>query len=210
MYTPKPFAFPADRPATAQAVISENPFAALVMNGAEGLDAVHIPFVLDPMRGEHGTLSAHVARANPIWRLFDGSSALVIFSGPHAYVSPDWYDSEGLVPTWNYVAVHAYGVPHIVEDADRVAALLGDLTAASERTLAPKPPWTLDKVPEKQRTALMRGIVAFEIPIARFEAKQKLSQNRTPEDVAGVAAALRTTGGVYDAAVADLMEKTTR
>jgi transcriptional regulator len=210
MYTPSPFAFPADRPDAAQAVMRENPFAAMVVTGPEGLDAVHIPFLFDPTQGDYGTLRAHVARANPIWRLFDGAPALVIFWGPHAYVSPDWYQTEGLVPTWNYVAVHAYGVPRIVEDPERVAAMMADLTAASEQSLAPKPPWTLKKVPEKQRTALMRGIVAFEIPITRIDAKQKLSQNRSAADVAGVAAGLRTTGGVYDATFAELMEKTER
>lgn len=210
MYTPKPFAFPADHPEAAQAVMTENPFAAMIITGTAGVEAVHIPFLFDPKGGDHGTLRAHVARANPIWQHFGDAPALVIFWGPHAYISPDWYVSEGLVPTWNYVAVHAYGIPHIVEDPDQVAAMLGDLSAASEQSLAPKPPWTMDRVPQDQRLALMRGIVAFEIPITRIEAKQKLSQNRRPEDVAGVVAGLRTTGGVYDATVADLMEKTAR
>ena len=125
-------------------------------------------------------------------------------------MSPDWYVSERLVPTWNYVAVHAYGVPQIVDDEDQVAALLADLSAASEQTLAPKEPWTLDGVPADQRAALMRGIVAFEISITKLEAKQKLSQNRTPEDVAGVANGLRATGGDANATVADLMEKAAR
>jgi len=210
MYTPNPFALPVDQPAAAHAVITDNPFAAMVLTGAEGIEAIHIPFLLDAARGPHGTLRAHVARANPVWKHFGNEAAMVIFWGPHAYVSPDWYVSEGLVPTWNYVAVHAYGVPQIVDDHDQVAALLADLSAASEQTLTPKAPWTIDRVPLDQRAALMRGIVAFEIPITRLEAKQKLSQNRTPEDIAGVATGLRTTGGDANTTVADLMEKAAR
>jgi transcriptional regulator len=210
MYIPKPFALPVDQPAAAHAVITDNPFAAMVLTGADGIEAVHIPFLLDASRGPHGTLRAHVARANPIWKHFGNEAAMVIFWGPHAYVSPDWYVSEGLVPTWNYVAVHAYGVPEIVDDHDQVAALLADLSAASEQMLTPKAPWTLDRVPADQGAALMRGIVAFEIPITRLEAKQKLSQNRTPEDIAGVATGLRATGGDANTTVADLMEKAAR
>jgi transcriptional regulator len=112
---------------------------------------VHIPFLRDPTRGPHRTLRAHVARADPVWKHFGNEAAMVIFWGPHAYLSPDWCVSEGLVPTWNYVAVHAYGVPQIVDDADQVATLLDDLGAASEQTLAPKPPWTMDRVPVDQR-----------------------------------------------------------
>jgi transcriptional regulator len=210
MYTPKPFAFPTDHEAVVHAIIADNPFAAMVLTGADWLEAVHIPFLRDPMRGPHGTLRAHVARANPVWKHFGNEAAMVIFWGPHAYVSPDWYVSEGLVPTWNYVAVHAYGVPQIVDDIDQVATLLADLSAASEQPLAPKPPWTMDRVPAAQRTALMHGIVAFEIPITQLEAKQKLSQNRMPEDVAGVASGLRATGGDYNTTVADLMVKAAR
>lgn len=210
MYIPKPFALPVDQPATAHAIIADNPFAAMVLTGADGIEAVHIPFLLDAARVPYGTLRAHVARANPIWKSFGNEIAMVIFSGPHAYVSPDWYVSEGLVPTWNYVAVHAYGVPQIVDDHDHIAALLADLSAASEKTLTPKAPWTQDRVPVDQHAALMRGIVAFEMPITQLEAKQKLSQNRTPEDVAGVATGLRATGSDANTTVAGLMEKAVR
>jgi transcriptional regulator len=210
MYTPRPFAFSADQSDAVRRIMDENPFAAMVIPSAAGLETVHIPFLLDPTRGDHGTLRAHVARANPIWQHFGDDPALVIFWGPHAYVSPDWYVSEGLVPTWNYVAVHAQGVPSIVDKLDEVEALLADLSAASEESLAPKPPWTMDRVPADQRTALMRGIVAFEIPITHLEAKQKLSQNRTPDDIAGVAAGLRQTGGDANTTVAALMEKAAR
>lgn len=205
MYVPAPFAFPPGETNVLFDIMAAHPFAVLTVTLEGSLEAVHLPVVVDRDRGPYGTLRAHVARANPIWRAFGGGEALVVFQGAHAYVSPDWYATPGLVPTWNYVAVHAYGVPRIVEDPERVRALLADLSAASEAGLAPKPPWTLAALPQAQMGAMLNGIVAFEIPLARIEGKRKLSQNRSAEDISGVAAALGALDGEGNRAVADLM-----
>ena len=207
MYVPAPFAFPPHQRGALFDIIDTHPFALMTVATGGTLDAVHVPLLIDRERGAYGTLRGHVARANPIWQAF-GGDALVVFHGPHAYVSPDWYTTPGLVPTWNYVAVHAYGVPQVIAEPDRVLALLADLSATAEATLAPKPPWTLDKVPTAARDALLGGIVAFEIVVTRLEGKQKLSQNRQPADIAGVETALRARGDEANRAVADLMVAT--
>jgi transcriptional regulator len=134
-----------------------------------------------------------MARANPQWRDFEelakeDGEALVVFQGPHAYISPSWYGAGPAVPTWNYTAVHAYGRPHIVEDPARVRAILEQLVAVQESAL--DPPWTLDSQTDKYLSGMMRGIVAFEIPIERLEAKAKLGQNKSAAQAAGAAAAL--------------------
>lgn len=205
MYVPAPFPFPPDADADAHALIAAHPFATMVVADGDALDAVHVPFVVAPEQGPHGTLRGHVAKANPIWKSFGRDEALAIFHGPHAYVSPDWYETEQLVPTWNYVAVHVYGVPHVVDDHDAVVAMLADLSAANEAHLAPKSPWTMDKMETPKRDAMLKGIVAFEIEIVRLQAKRKLSQNRAPADVDGVIGGLRQYGGEANTAVADLM-----
>ena len=129
----------------------------------------------------------------------------MVFQGPHAYVSPDWYAGRGLVPTWNYVAVHAYGVPRLLTEEAEATAALAALSATMEAGLAPKPPWTMEQLSDSARRALVRGIVAFEIELARLEGKQKLNQNRSAEDRAGVVAALRTLGDADARAVASAM-----
>src|SRR6185295_2744623 len=139
--------------------------------------ATHMPFLLDAERGAHGTLLAHMARANPQWRDFAaGQEALVIFHGPHAYISPSWYDVTPSVPTWNYVAVHAYGEPRIIEDRARLYALLNTLVDLHESAF--EQPWAM-RLPDDYVDKMMRAIVGFEIEIARIEGKLKLSQNRT-------------------------------
>jgi transcriptional regulator len=173
-----------------------------------GLQAVHMPFVLDRGGGRYGTLAGHVARANPVWRTFaSGREVLVICQGPHCYVSPDWYATAGLVPTWNYVAVHCYGTPRIVEDAQAVIAHLTQLSAHAEERLLPKRPWTLDKVKPATLTALTRQIVAFRIAITRIEGKRKLNQNRSSADRAGVIGALDGSGRSDDREIAEAMRQ---
>jgi transcriptional regulator len=205
MYIPEPFAFPDHATAELQDLIEAYNFGILIAPG-EVLEAAHLPFVLDRSRGPLGTLIAHVARANPIWRRFTaGPEILAVFQGPHAYVSPDWYAGRGLVPTWNYVAVHAYGVPRILDSGIAVTAALSRLTAIMESSLAPKPPWTLSELAEPRLAALKRGVVAFEIEIARLEGKRKLNQNRTAADRAGVIEALEASGAPEARAVARAM-----
>ena len=117
MYIPRHFAFPDGAESRLHDLIEAHNFGLLVAGGDDGApEAAHLPFVLDRARGPLGTLIAHVARANPIWRrLAPGREVLIVFQGPHAYVSPDWYAASGLVPTWNYVAVHGYGVPRLLD-----------------------------------------------------------------------------------------------
>ncbi|HEX3208498.1 MAG TPA: FMN-binding negative transcriptional regulator [Geminicoccaceae bacterium] len=205
MYIPEPFAFPDHATAELQDLVEAYNFGILIAPG-KVLEAAHLPFVLDRSRGPLGTLIAHVARANPIWRRFTaGPEVLAVFQGPHAYVSPDWYAGRGLVPTWTYVAVHAYGVPRILDSGIAVTAALSRLTAIMESSLAPKPPWTLSELAEPRLAALKRGVVAFEIEIARLEGKRKLNQNRTAADRAGAIEALEASGAPEARAVARAM-----
>jgi transcriptional regulator len=208
MYVPRHFAFPEGAEGQLQDLIEANNFGLLVAgDGASAPpEAAHLPFVLDRARGPLGTLIAHVARANPLWRRFaPGREVLVVFQGPHAYVSPDWYAASGLVPTWNYIAVHGYGVPRLLTDEAAATGALAALSATMEAALAPKPPWTMDQLSESARRALVRGIVAFEIELVRLEGKQKLNQNRSAADRAGVIAALRALDGADARALARAM-----
>lgn len=208
MYVPEHFAFPDGATGALHEVIEANGFGVLVASEPESgdLEAVHLPFVLERRRGAHGTLIGHVARANPIWTMFsEAREVLVIFQGAHAYVSPHWYMTPGLVPTWNYVAVHAYGTPRIFKRDAEVTAALARLSALMEDGLRPKPPWTMAEVPKETLDALKQGVVAFEIEIRRLEGKQKLGQNRTAADRAAVAAALESRGAPEDVALAQRM-----
>ena len=202
MYTPTHFA--ETDTAALRELIAANGFGILVTMSGGAPTASHLPFLLDPAVGTNGTLYAHMARGNPQWRDFDGASeVLAIFQGPHGYVSPRWYRPGNAVPTWNYATVHAYGVPRIVEEPDMLRRQQIDLAAAYEGD-GPDA-WTLDSQPADFIAGMLRGIVAFELPIARLEGKFKLSQNRGAEDRAGVVDGLRRTGRPGDAALADLM-----
>ncbi len=203
MYTPKHFQV-ADR-AWCHALIRAESFGMLVGVDEAGRPfATHLPFLLDEERGPYGTLLGHVARANPQWRYFrPDRPVLAIFSGPHAYVSPAWYEVHPAVPTWNYVAVHAYGVPALVEEPVRVRDLLARLVRTFEATRPD--PWSIDGLPDDYLAGMLPDIVAFEIPIDRLEGKAKLSQNRTAADRARIRAALEAAGDPLAAAVAALM-----
>ena len=192
MYIPEMFQLGARD--AAFALIRRFDFALVVSAPGGAITASHLPVLLDESRGENGTLMAHMARANPQWRDFEGLAAagqevMVVFQGPHAYISPRWYGHDGkAVPTWNYMAVHAYGVPRMAEQGAHTRAHLEQLVATQEGAMPE--PWSLDGQSDDYLEAMMRGIVAFEIPIARLEAKAKLSQNKTPEERVGVVAAL--------------------
>jgi transcriptional regulator len=196
MYIPRHFDEP--RLDVNHQTIQANPFATMVSNGPAGLEATHLPFLLDPGRGALGTLRGHIARANPQWRDFD-REVLVMFQGPHAYISPSWYGPGDSVPTWNYLAVHAYGTPSVVDDPTEALALLTELAATFEAPL--ERPWTPQHLSPKYLNSMTRAIVAFEIPIARLEGKAKMSQNR-PADQSRVAAILEGAGAETDRAVA--------
>ena len=186
--------------------IDAHPLGALVTSATTGLFATHLPLVLERARGERGTLEGHLARANPHHDLVeDGTRALVIFTGADAYVTPSLYPSKRrhgkVVPTWNYVAVHAHGRIRLVRDPDRLRAHLERLTARHEA--AQPRPWSIDDTPAGYVDALLGAIVGIEIEIDRLDGKWKMSQNRPAEDVEGVVRGLTASP---DAAVREVGE----
>ena len=151
--------------------------------------ASHLPFLLDAERGPNGILLAHMARANPQWHDFaSAQEVLVIFQGPHAYISPSLYEVELSVPTWNYAVVHVYGLPRLIEDEEELYKLLKALVQTHEANF--EKPWPF-QLPDDYLQKMMRGIVGFEIEITRLEGKFKLSQNRTETERENVIAALQ-------------------
>jgi len=180
----------------------------LVTATADGPFASHVPMLLDPAPAPFGTLRGHIARANAQWKDgVAGSSALAIFMGPDAYISPSLYPTKKqtgkVVPTWNYVAVHASGPIRWFEDADSLLKIVTGLTQREES--ARKQPWAVSDAPADYVQSMLRAIVGFEIPIARLEGKWKMSQNRTAEDRAGVAADIAKEGGPKGAEVAAIV-----
>lgn len=186
-------------------------FASLVTFGETELNVNHLPFALSSMPLPYGTLRCHVARANPVWRDFsDCVESVVVFQGPHAYISPSWYPSKKqhgkVVPTWNYAVVHAYGQPIIREDADWLTDLLNDLTNQHESEQAS--PWQVSDAPKDFIDNLLRMIVGIEIPITRIYGKWKQSQNRPRADRYGVIAGLESRDEQGSSAVADFVRNT--
>jgi transcriptional regulator len=199
-----PAAFREDRLEVLHAHIRDNSFGTLVSLVNGELCATHMPFLLDQTRGPNGTLMGHMARANPHWRGFaSGVESLVIFHGPHAYISPSWYVAEQSVPTWNYTVVHAYGTPSLMDDAPRVRELLERTVRTFEGDR--QDAWSTERVAESYIASMARGIVAFELPIARLEGKRKLGQNRAAADVQGAVEGLRGQADTVSLAVAELM-----
>lgn len=207
MYIPEAFA--ENAPHRLHAMLRKYPFATLItcpVDEATGVPApfvTHLPLLLDPDRGARGTLRGHMARANPQWRHFrPGQEVLAVFQGPHALIPSHWYgDPEGNVPTWNYVAVHATGIPRILEEKDGVVALLRESLAVYQPE---GPAGSLD--PSSARfLQLVQGIVAFELEITRLEGKFKLSQNRSQEDQGRVYDGLMKRGRGHDRDVARMI-----
>lgn len=184
MYLPPHFK--ADDDALTRDLIAANAFGILsVPSIPEAI--THLPMILVERAGAP-TLIGHVAKANPVWKAFDGKTpAVAIFAGPHAYLSPNWYVSENMVPTWNYAAVHAFGNPMAVDD-DGADGILQALVAAFENDATGN--WSMDGLDPDFRRRQLKGIVAFEMPVARFETKVKMSQNRSMPDVLGAVAGL--------------------
>jgi transcriptional regulator len=205
MYQPPHFR--EDRLEVQHELIRRHPLGLLVTAGAGGLMANPIPFLIYPDESDLGTLRAHVARGNPQWRELGAvGECLVVFQGPHSYVSPSWYatkqETGKVVPTWNYVTVHAWGRPRVVEDAGWLRRQLDDLTASQENRRAP--PWAVGDAPEPFIASQIKGIVGIEIPVARIEGKWKVSQNRPASDRAGVESGL---AGEGDDAMAALVRE---
>jgi len=173
------------------ALIREHSFATLITMHPQSPFATHLPFLLNDSRGTYGTLRSHMARQNPQWQGFKNEQeCLVVFQGSHAYISPSWYVSSPNVPTWNYIAVHAYGIPRLVDETDLID-ILHETVRQSESSF--DQPWELN-VPEEHFQKLLRGVVGFEIEITRLEGKFKLNQNKSEADRAGVIDGLNAQG----------------
>jgi transcriptional regulator len=205
VYTPP--AFRDDDLASLHATMRAARLSNLVTATTEGLIATPLPFVLDEAEGEHGVLYGHVAKANPQWKATPIGEAMVIFMGPDAYITPSWYatkrETGRVVPTWNYVAVHAYGPVEFFDDPDRLLEVVTRLTNLYERPRAA--PWSVSDAPAEFIAAQLRGIVGVRLPITRLEGKRKMSQNRNEADRRGVAAGLAESDRATDRAVADLI-----
>ena len=203
MYTPRAFAL--DDLPEIQLLIQHTRLAQLVTVGENGLQASHLPLLLNPDEGPNGTLYGHLAKANPQWReLQNGGEALVIFAGADAYISPAFYPAKAehgkVVPTWNYIAVHAYGTPAVFSDAERLLKVVTALTDRHESGRAQ--PWRVSDAPADYIDGMLKAIVGFALPIKRLVGKRKLSQNRSAADMAGVRDGLAASADVRDQTLA--------
>ena len=194
MYQPPHFR--EERQDVLHGLVRAHPLATVVTVADGRADANHIPLLLDAARGPHGTLIGHVARANALSKGSDGE-ALAIFQGIEGYVTPSWYETKRetgkVVPTWNYVVVHARGAMRIIDDAAWLRAHVEALTRRHEGERSD--PWLVSDAPAPFIAAQLKGIVGLEIEIASLEGKWKVSQNRPAADRAGVASGLRAERG---------------
>ncbi|KIC89089.1 FMN-binding negative transcriptional regulator [Flavihumibacter sp. ZG627] len=163
--------------------------------------ATHLPFVLEE-REDKIILVAHFARANEQWKEIDQQTVLVIFSEPHAYISPGHYETELNVPTWNYVAVHAYGKVEIIDDKQKTIEVLEKTIRNYEAGYEQQ--WS--QLPEKYRDGMLKGIVAFEVTVTDLQAKYKLSQNRTEKERAAIMETLKNSKSAVEYKVGEMME----
>ncbi|PBB34969.1 FMN-binding negative transcriptional regulator [Mesorhizobium sp. WSM3882] len=205
MYIPP--AFRDDNRESLMATIRAARLATLVTATAEGPQATPLPLLLKESEGEHGTIYGHVAKANPQWRAPVLGDGLAIFMGPDAYVTPAWYQTKQetgkVVPTWNYLAVHAYGPIEFFEDADRLLEIVTRLTNLHE---GGRPsPWSVSDAPPDFIQAQLKGIVGLRMPITRLQGKRKMSQNRNAADRAGVATGLAASDRPSDRDVAQMI-----
>ena len=207
MYVPKHFA--EERTEVLHAAIERTGLATLVTLGANGLQASHLPLILDRNAGPLGTLYGHVARGNPQWQdCVPTVEALAIFLGPDAYISPSWYatkrETGRVVPTWNYLTVHVYGPLQTFDDPARLREQVERLTERQEAGRDDR--WRVSDAPAAFVETMLKGIVGLELPIVRLEGKWKMSQNRPEADRVGAIAGLQSTGRVAETAVAEIMQ----
>jgi len=208
MYLPK--GFEETRVDVLHDLIRAHPLGTLVTLNANGLNANHIPFEVDGAPGPYGLLRGHVARANPVWQDCAATSqALAIFHGPQAYISPSWYPTKletgMVVPTWNYVVVHAHGELRAIDDREWLRNLVRSLTKTHEANR--NEPWQMSDAPADYIEKQLGAIVGLELTITRLEGKWKVSQNRPTHDRAQLILELSEEGGESSVAMAKLMEK---
>ncbi|MDF0516719.1 FMN-binding negative transcriptional regulator [Bradyrhizobium yuanmingense] len=205
MYIPP--AFKDDDVESIRTTIRNARLANLVTATADGPIATPLPLFLDETEGECGVLYGHLAKGNPQWRLPPLGEALAIFNGPEAYVTPSWYatkqETGKVVPTWNYVAVHAYGPLEFFQEPERLLEVVTRLTNKHEGVRAK--PWAVSDAPADFITSQLRGIVGLRIPVSRFEGKRKMSQNRPEADRVGVISGLAASENAQDREVAPLI-----
>jgi transcriptional regulator len=196
LYIPQHFRV--DDPAALAAFIEANAFGTLVSSSAAGLHVSHVPFVVEREEGGALRLLGHVARANAQWESLEGADhVLAVFQGPHAYISPGWYEQHPSVPTWNYAAVHATGRARLMDEAE-LHELLMRLSTTYEA--GREKPWRMSELPPAYVDSMLKMIVGFELAVVALEGKFKLSQNR-PNEVARVIAALEREGEAQLAAL---------
>jgi transcriptional regulator len=208
MYQPP--AFREDRLAVQHDLIRAHPLGLLITAGPAGLLANPFPFLIDAAGSELGVLRVHIARANPQWQELEAvEDCLVVFQGPHDYVTPAWYatkqETGKVVPTWNYATVHVWGRPRVMRDDAWLRRQLEDLTTSREAGRAE--PWKVDDAPADFVAMQMRAIVGVEIPVRRIEGKWKMSQNRPPADRAGVIAGFEQAGEAGETLAALVRER---
>jgi len=208
MYNPSAFAFD-DLPSLQQQILDTR-LAIVVTHGEQGLQASHLPLLLNADEGPNGTLYGHFARGNPQWRELEaGAEVMVIFAGADAYISPSFYPSKAehgkVVPTWNYIAVHAYGRAEVFSDTERLRTLVTALTQRHENDRAQ--PWAVADAPADYVDGMLKAIVGFALPIERLQGKRKLGQNRSAADFAGIREGLGASPDPQDQALAHLMPK---
>ena len=211
MYVPPPFK--EEDVSVLHDVIRRSGLGTLVTLGADGIEASHVPMLLDSEPAPYGTLHGHVASSNPQWqRAAPDSHALAIFLGPDAYVSPSWYatkqETGKVVPTWNYVAIHVYGPLRFFDDSDQLLAHVTKLTERQEGRRAA--PWAVTDAPEDYIRGQLKRIIGFAMPIARLEGKWKMSQNRPARDRVGVVEGLVREGQSSEAVVAKIVAALTK
>ena len=203
VYIPPSFA--AGKSAAITRLMHDYPFATLITPGTPEPWVSHLPLLFTATPEPNGSLIGHFARANPHWRHAGVVPSMAVFHGPHAYVSPSWYAEPALaVPTWNFTAVHVHGTLEIQDDAVTARGVLDALVERFEGERVS--PWKF-AMPERQRDAMVGAIVAFRIPIARVDAKLKLSQNRPRDDRKRVIAALNGEGYAEATATAAWMQQ---
>lgn len=208
MYTPS--YFKDEDLASLHRQIDATRLATLVTFDETGVQASHIPLLLEPTQGPHGTLYGHLAKANPQWKALEtGAQALLIFQGADAYISPSFYAAKAehgkVVPTWNYLAVHAYGRADVFTDPARLLRIVTGLTDKHEASRAE--PWAVSDAPADYIDKMLNGIVGFAIPVERLEGKRKLNQNRSAADIAGVSKGLALSQDPSDQKIAQLMNQ---